>query len=229
MSETRAKLVRGVQTVVVMVVWIAGLFLGAGTLDWPRGWISAAVYCVGMGAASILVSRINPEVAAARSKWRRKDTKGFDKVILGILLPLATLQPVVAGLDAVRFEWWPLPSFWLWPAIVVFALAMVLITWTLAVNRHAETTVRIQTDRGHQVVTTGPYRFVRHPMYAGALLMYLATPLIWASGAAMLVSLAIIGLLVWRTVLEDRTLQRELPGYADFARRTVYRLIPGLW
>jgi protein-S-isoprenylcysteine O-methyltransferase Ste14 len=116
-----------------------------------------------------------------------------------------------------------------YPGVIVFALAMALVGWTLAVNRHAETTVRIQTDRGHAVVTWGPYRFVRHPMYVGAIFMYAGTPLVWGSVAALGISSAIILLFVWRTVLEDRMLQRELPGYVEYAARTRFRLIPGLW
>jgi protein-S-isoprenylcysteine O-methyltransferase Ste14 len=132
-------------------------------------------------------------------------------------------------MDAVRFGWWPISPFWLVPGILLFVFGMILVTWVLSVNRHAETTVRIQTDRDHQVVTGGPYRFVRHPMYAGAIVMLLGTPLVWGSGAAMAVSLAIIALFVWRTAMEDRTLHRELGGYSDYARVTVYRLVPGLW
>ena len=120
-------------------------------------------------------------------------------------------------------------SGWLIPGAFLFAAAMSLIAWTLAVNRHAETTVRIQTDRGHAVVTTGPYRFVRHPMYAGAIVMYVTTPLIWGSGVALAISAAIIALLIWRTGMEDRTLQRELPGYSEYAARTRFRLAPGIW
>jgi protein-S-isoprenylcysteine O-methyltransferase Ste14 len=182
-----------------------------------------------MGITSIVVNRTNPELMVERAKWRRKDTKPFDKIFFAVMLPLASVQPLVAGMDAVRYLWWPIAAVWILPGVVLFAVAMALVTWTLAVNRHAETTVRIQTDRGHQVVTGGPYRFVRHPMYAGAILMYLATPLMWGSGVSMVVSFGIIALFIWRTRMEDRTLQRELPGYAEYACRTAYRLIPGVW
>ena len=83
--------------------------------------------------------------------------------------------------------------------------------------------------QGHELITTGPYRFVRHPMYSGAIVMYLATPLMWGSGAALIISVAISALFVWRTGMEDRTLQAELPGYHEFAAQTTCRLVPGLW
>ena len=220
---------RAIQIVAPMGIWIAGLFLGAGTAHWARGWISSAVYVIGMTVSGLIVRRANPGLIAERANWRRKDTKGFDKVFLAALMPLAMLQPVVGGMDAVRFGWLPISLTWLWPGIVLCGAAMSLVKWTLAVNRHAETTVRIQADRGHTVVTTGPYGFVRHPMYSGCILMFFAIPLMWGSGAAMAISVILSALFVWRTVMEDRTLQSELPGYPEYARRTVFKLIPGIW
>jgi protein-S-isoprenylcysteine O-methyltransferase Ste14 len=212
-----------------VTVWIGSLFVGAGRADWTRGWISVGMYVIGMAAVGVVMRRANPELMAERSQWRRKDTKGFDKVFLAAMFPLATIQPLIAGMDAVRFRWSSVAFAWVYPGAAVFAVAMVLVGWTLAVNRHAETTVRIQVDRGHTVVTWGPYRFVRHPMYAGAILMYASTPLVWGSVAALGISGAIIALFVWRTFMEDRMLQRELPGYVEYAARTRYRLVPGLW
>jgi protein-S-isoprenylcysteine O-methyltransferase Ste14 len=211
------------------VLWIVALFGGAGSLNWSRGWISVAMYVVGMLAIGLVVRRYNAPVMEARSQWRRADTKPFDKFFLGVLFPLVFLQPVVAGLDAVRFHWSSMPFETVYVGAALFAPAMALIAWTLAVNRHAETSVRIQTDRGHTVVSSGPYRVVRHPMYVGAILMYAATPLFWGSVWASAISGLLIALFVWRTALEDRTLRRELPGYEEYARRTRDRLLPGLW
>ncbi len=220
---------RILQTAFTVAVWIGSLFLGAGSARWMRGWISVVMYVLGMTAIGIVMQRANPELMAERAKWRRKDTKGFDKLFLAAMLPLATVQPFIAGMDVVRFRWSSLGFAWVYPGVIVFALAIFLMGWAVAVNRHAETTVRIQTDRGHTVVTWGPYRFVRHPMYVGAILMYVGTPLVWGSVAASWISGAIILLFVWRTALEDRTLQRELPGYVEYAARTRFRLVPGLW
>ncbi len=210
-------------------LWIVSLFAGAGRLDWPRGWISVAVYVIGMGALGLIVHRFNPGLLQQRAKWRRKDTKRFDKVFLAILLPVSLLQPAVAGMDVVRFRSSSMPPAVLYPGVALFGLALALIAWTLVVNRHAETSVRIQTDRGHSVVDSGPYRFVRHPMYVGAIIMNVGTPLLWGSLWAMAVGGFLIALFVWRTALEDRTLRRELAGYEDYAGRTRHRLVPGLW
>jgi protein-S-isoprenylcysteine O-methyltransferase Ste14 len=210
-------------------LWIAALFLGAGRLDWPRGWFCVSLYVVGMGTLGLIVHRLNAPLMEARAKWRRDDTKSFDKVFFAVLLPLVYAQPALAGLDAVRFGWSSMPAGWAYAGAFLFALALSLITWTMVVNRHAEATVRIQADRDHRVVSSGPYRVVRHPMYAGAILMYVATPLMLGSMWAMLATGAMTACFIWRTAREDDTLRRELPGYEDFAARTRYRLFPGLW
>jgi protein-S-isoprenylcysteine O-methyltransferase Ste14 len=218
-----------IQMIASPVTWIIALFGAAGRLDWTRGWICVALYVVGMAAIGLIVRRFNAPLMEARAKWRRKDTKSFDKVFLRILIPLVYVQAAVAGLDVVRFRWSSMPFDLVYGGAILFALAIALIAWTLAVNRYAETTVRIQTDRGHSVVESGPYRIVRHPMYVGAILMYLATSLILGSVWALALAGLLAALFIWRTALEDRTLRRELSGYEEYAARTRYRLVPGLW
>lgn len=218
-----------IRTIASPALWIGALFGGAGRLDWTRGWICFALYAVGMSSIGVIVGRANAPLMQARAKWRHQDTKHFDKVFLRFLLPLVFLQPLVAGLDAERFRWSSMPFGWVYVGAALFAPAVALIAWTLAVNRFAETTVRIQTERGHTVVASGPYRIVRHPMYVGAILMYLATVLVLGSVWALAPTGVLIALFVWRTAMEDRTLRRELAGYEEYAARTRYRLAPGLW
>jgi protein-S-isoprenylcysteine O-methyltransferase Ste14 len=220
---------RIVQVTLFTTLWIVALFVAAGRWDWTRGWLFVALYLAGMGALAAIVRRTQPDLLAARAQWRRKDAKPFDKVFLAIFAPLATAQPAVAGLDVERFHWSSMPPRVLYAGIALFVPAFALMAWAMAVNPHAETTVRIQTDRGHRVVTAGPYRFVRHPMYVGAMLLYVASALVLGSLWALVTAGLIAGALVCRTALEDRTLRRELPGYEDFASRTRYRLVPGLW
>lgn len=217
------------QVAVSTGLWFAALLGGAGRFDWLRGWIYVAAYLILLGAAAAVVHRTNPDLYEARAHWRHKDTKRFDKVILALFLPLYFIQPAIAGLDNARFGWWPIGFEAVYPGLVLFAAAIVLLTSAMAVNRFAESTVRIQTDRGHSVVSTGPYRAIRHPMYVAAILMAVGTPLILGSMWALLVAGAITLLLFIRTALEDRTLRRELPGYEEYAARTRYRLIPGIW
>jgi len=221
---------RRIGQVVVNYVWFtAALFLAAGRLDWTRGWISVALCVVSFTAMGLIIRRYNPGLMAERARWRRKDAKRFDKIFMAVYLPLTLLQPVVAGLDAVRFRWSSIPFAFVYVGAVLFLVSVVLLTWAMALNPYAEASVRIQSDRGHQVITSGPYRFVRHPMYAGFVPMYLAMPLVWGSVWALVLSVVIILLFVCRTAREDQTLRRELLGYEEDSARTRYRLLPGVW
>lgn len=204
-------------------------FLGAGRLDWTRGWIYAAVF-VGMSVAgSLLVQLANPGLLDARAKGIRKDTKSFDRIFYLLFLPLALLYPLLAGLDAVRFSWWPLPGWTVVPGVLLFVTGSLVTTWTMVVNRHAESTVRIQDDRGHAVVSDGPYRLVRHPMYLGTLIGLPGGALMLGSGWSLVPVLLIVVLFVWRTAHEDRALRQELAGYEAYAALTPYRLLPRVW
>jgi len=212
-----------------MAFWIALCFGGAGRIDWVRGWICATVYAICVPISGEVVRRLNRELMLARDQWKRHPMTRFDKVILSIYLPLFFLQVLVAGLDAVRYRWLPLPMGTTIPGVLLFVAGMALVTWTMVVNPFAEATVRIQAERGHVVVSRGPYRTVRHPMYVGMILMFPATALILGSGWAMVVAGVMAVLIIWRTANEDKFLLRELPGYQEFAVRTKWRLLPGVW
>ncbi len=217
------------QLVVFTALGTAALFGGAGRLNWVRGWICEGIYTVTSVVSRIFVQRLNPGLLEERENWRRKDTKPFDKVFFRLLLPLSLAQPILAGMDAVRFRWWPLPIWSIYPGIALYIIGMTLVTWTMAVNPHAETTVRIQSDRSHTVIRSGPYRIVRHPMYVGIILALPAAALMPGSMWALVPAVLMAILFIWRTALEDQTLRRELPGYEEYCEGTRYRLLPGLW
>jgi protein-S-isoprenylcysteine O-methyltransferase Ste14 len=157
-----------------------------------------------------------------------KGTETWDWVWEGLFSPVLVSILVVAGLD-IRSGWAPLP-LWVWPiGLVLFVLGGGLFLRAMAENPFFEKTVRIQSERGHHVIDTGPYRTVRHPGYVGMFAFILSFPLLLTSAWALLpTALTMIGLLV-RTALEDRTLQNKLPGYADYVARVRWRLIPGVW
>ena len=209
--------------------WTGSIFLSAGRLDWVRGWISVALWVAGMGAIGIVGYRYNPAVMIARSQRHRKDTKHFDKIFWAFYFPLVIIQPVMAGLDVVRFRWSSMGFSFVYIGAIAFIVAVVLMAGVLCVNPFAEETVRIQTDRGQTVITSGPYRFVRHPMYTGSIFLYLGNPLVLGSVWAFIVGVVIAALLIWRTSREDATLQQELRGYEEFTKQTRYRLLPGIW
>jgi protein-S-isoprenylcysteine O-methyltransferase Ste14 len=218
---------RTVQAGVAVAVWIGGTFLGAGRLGWTRGWAAVALYFAGVAAIGVVEQRYNPGLSAARARFRRQDTRWFDKIFFPLMLPLTFLEP--AGADAGCARCSSLAFALLYPGAVLVALASALFAWVVAVNPFAETTVRIQTDRGHKVITRGPYRIVRHPMYVGAMLLYIGLPMVWGSRWAAEMSAAVIVLFAWRTAMEDGTLRRELAGYQEYAAQTRFRLLPGIW
>ncbi|MDF1563187.1 MAG: isoprenylcysteine carboxylmethyltransferase family protein [Deltaproteobacteria bacterium] len=224
----RAVIRRAVQVLLTASLWFVAFFLAAGTLSWRRVWWYAALSLVLLLVNFVWVMPRNPEVIAERGRLH-EGTKGFDKVFTVVFSLALLAAPVVAGLDAVRFGWSVLSEGWAGVGLVVVALGNLPITWAMGENPHLETTVRIQEERAHRVIDTGPYRLVRHPMYTGILLQQLAVPLVCGSLWAYLPAGLIVGALVVRTALEDRTLQAELPGYREFTTRTRYRLLPGLW
>ena len=206
-------------------------FVSAGRIDIVRGWLYLVLAFIGMFGGIAIVSLFDPELVNARGLWKnKKGTKGWDKVIvrLYVLFGFYAL-PVVAGLDVGRFRWSNLGVHFAIVGIVLFIVGAVLIHWAMLVNRHFETTVRIQKDRDHRVITTGPYRIVRHPGYVGVILWGISTPLIIGSLYGLIPGTVAVILIIIRTCLEDRLLRSELNGYAEYSKRVRYRLLPGLW
>ncbi len=203
------------------------LFVCAGRLDWWEAWAFEGIYLLGIIAVGLVMLVRNPEVINERGRMP-ENTKSWDKVIAVFYLIFMLGTWVVAGLDA-RFAWSTMPLALKIIGGIGLAVWLLLIFWVMRVNTFLSTLVRIQDERGHYTVTSGPYRYVRHPMYATMVILFWAAPLLLGSWWA-LAPAALNGLVfVVRTALEDRTLQAELPGYADYARRVRYRLVPGLW
>ena len=158
-----------------------------------------------------------------------KGTKRWD-IAWGVVFgPILISIYIVAGLDAVRFEWSTMSALF-WPVgLIVFLAGTALFSWSMGVNPFFEKTVRIQTERGHRVIDTGPYAFVRHPGYLGFFGWCLSAPLLLGSWWAFVPAvLSVVGLVV-RTALEDRTLREELEGYEAYSNRVPHRLLPGIW
>jgi protein-S-isoprenylcysteine O-methyltransferase Ste14 len=202
------------------------LFLSGG-IGWWQGWLFFAVFLLEIALAALYLWRRNPEIYIARSKIH-SGTKPWDKVAMFFLLSSLMAVFPVAGFDR-RFEWSSVPIWLVLLGHVSLTLGMLGSVWVEAVNKFAEPSVRVQVERGHKVVDTGPYRVVRHPMYATAFFLFfgfaLALGSLWALVPAAVASLVLIP----RTALEDRMLQNELPGYKDYASRVRYRLLPGVW
>jgi protein-S-isoprenylcysteine O-methyltransferase Ste14 len=208
--------------------WLISLFGSAGQLTWNRGWICTVLYLGGLHLSKAVLKKLNPGLLEQRQTPIRNDTKPFDKIFLRLFLSLTIVQPIIAGLD-MRFNGPSMPFWTVYPGIATFILSAALITWVLVKNPHAESSVRIQEDRGHTVIASGPYRFVRHPMYVGLILLHASMALVLGSMWTLALAAVITILFLWRTALEDQTLRQELPGYEEYTTVTRYRLMPGIW
>lgn len=224
-DTSRAVLKRMLQVVITYLVLAATLFVSSGRLNWLWAW---AYLGVGLGILVINTVIVPKELIAERGQ-PGDNVKRWDRVV-ATLAGLATLGvPIVAGLDE-RFGWSSqmIPVVHL-TGLTFFALGQGLFSWAMASNKYFSTAVRIQTDRGHTVATSGPYRYVRHPGYTGYIVSFLGMALALGSLWAIIPAGLIACLLVVRTALEDRTLQDELSGYKDYAQQVRHRLLPGIW
>ena len=215
--------------IVIVIVSLLPLLI-SGRWNWLEGWIYALVNILGFVMSRALAARRHPDLLAERARMmQHTDATSWDKRLAPMVVVGGMLIAPVVGLDA-RFDWSPTFSSTVKIISLIIMLGgFALGSYALIENRFFSGVVRIQTDRGHHVISSGPYRWVRHPGYAGAIMNYLATPLfldaVWAFVPAVLVTI----LLVIRTRLEDKTLQTELEGYHEYASRVRYRLLPRIW
>jgi protein-S-isoprenylcysteine O-methyltransferase Ste14 len=224
--RTTLRMVSGVLLIVGILALL--LFLPAGRMDWIEAWIFVIGYGLFLLAYGIFGLLRDPAQVRERSQ-PGAGVKAWDKIVMPLYtLCLIVLFPV-CGLDAGRFRWSSMPAVvealgWLGMAVAGWIIFRVMTVTTFA-SRAA----RIQENRGQTVVRAGPYRFVRHPMYLGIIVLFFGIPLSLGSWWGLIPAGAIGILFLIRTALEDRMLMHELPGYADYARGTRYRLIQGIW
>jgi protein-S-isoprenylcysteine O-methyltransferase Ste14 len=203
------------------------LFLSVGRWNWVMGWAFVILTALWVGATALVVIPRNPELLVERLGFR-KGAKTWDAMIMSIIGLALVACYIVAGLD-VRYEWTKTSLPLQVAALVIVVLGYALTVWATAANAFFSLIVRIQQERGHTVAADGPYRFVRHPAYVGGVALYLATPVMLGSLWALIPGGLSALLMIVRTVLEDKMLLNELDGYKDYAGRTRYRLLPGVW
>lgn len=198
--------------------------------NWWEAWVYAGISITSFAISRFLAARRNPDILRERARFmQHENAKDFDRILAPLVGLGGGIIPLVAGLDEL-FHW--SPGFSL--PLKIISLIIILAGYTLASyalieNRFFSGMVRIQTDRGHEVVSGGPYRWVRHPGYAGSLITYPVIPLLLDSEWTFIPAILLIIILVIRTYMEDNTLQQELPGYSDYAKQVRYRLVPGVW
>ena len=224
-DSTVVKIIKGMVTVFFI---LALLFVPAGTLSWPEAWLLLFLYFAVVTGALIWMKRNAPDLLKERMT-RNKEIKSWDKMIMTAYSFLLIILLAVPGLDAVRFGWSEVPLVIKALGFVGYIPALVFAFWAMKENAYSSDVVRIQEDRGHTVCTTGPYRFVRHPMYVGVILFVISFPLSLGSLYSFIPASLIVVLFIIRTSLEDKTLQEDLPGYKEYTQKVRYRLFPGVW
>lgn len=212
----------------IFIVFIIITFVTAGRLDYWQGWVFN-----GLNIFFILITYIVLIDRKDLIKERLKPGKGmkqWDRIYYAVSTPIFFVMFIISILDATRFYWEPsVPFSIMLMGIILYSIGQVIALWAKRVNKFFSSVVRIQTERNQTVCTNGPYRFVRHPGYAGGLIFTIGTPLLLGSFWGLFPAIITIILLSGRTYMEDKTLKTELPGYNDYAQRVKYRLIPYIW
>jgi len=219
------------QLMLLIPLMLGVLLLSAGRWDWWEAWAYTCLGLIMLLGSRVVVIKKYPDLALERSQAPDKDNvKEWDRFLMPFTALIAPfLGWIVAGLDQ-RFGWSPdLPNWIQIIGLVIIQIGSLIGTWAMLANRFFSSQVRIQTDRGHKVVKQGPYKYIRHPGYAGGLLSWLATPILFSSYWVIIPTILAITVNVIRTFKEDQTLQEELPGYDEYAKEVKYRLLPGIW
>ena len=215
-----------------MAVFAVALLWPAGTWYWWEGWVVVGLWTGYAILMTYYLARHDPALLAERMKLTplHKEQKKWDKVIMLLFLVAGIGFYVLPGFDVVRYEWSePLPIWMRIPAMLVHLPCFLALGWVLRENTYLSKAVIIDRSRGQHVISTGPYELVRHPMYLIVIILIFAVPVSLGSRYTLILALFLAMLLVLRTYLEDRVLHTELEGYSEYAQKTKYRLIPGIW
>lgn len=230
MEERNAAIKQMMLSTAMLAIMMAVFYISAGRTDIPQSWFLFCAAFVYFVASNFALYRYNPRLLIQRLKLRREGSKTWDEVLVRVSnLTVLLLVPAVAGLDIGRYGWSSLGLPYAVMGIVFLIVSSVLVNWAMIENPYFEPTMRIQNDRNHRVVTTGPYAIVRHPGYLSGILWIASVPLILGSLYTLAPFILYTVLMTLRTYLEDRTLEEELPGYTEYAEVVKHRLFPGIW
>ncbi|MFX1570137.1 MAG: methyltransferase family protein [Promethearchaeota archaeon] len=212
----------------IIISFLALLFI-SGKWNWLNAWIYLGISVISQTANVLLSIKKNPGMLNERGKIVKEGTKTFDKVFVTLTMPIILISMAIIALDAVVFRWSFMPEYFLIIGIFISFPGFILGVWVMMTNPYFELTVRIQEDRHHIVINSGPYKIIRHPGYASEIILLFSTPMMLGSWWGYIpIGVMILGFIV-RTALEDNTLRNELSGYEEYAKRTRYRLVPHIW
>jgi len=217
------------QVAITLLVYALPLFLRAGIHAWLAAWIFLALWFGFWFLILVWLFRQNPDLFWERMRIQTSDQKGLDKIIYPLLYISLFLWLLFTAYDAARFHWSPVPIWLQGFGAIILICSFFLFFLTFRENTFLSPLVRVQQDRGQTVISTGPYHYVRHPMYAATLIFVIGTPLLLGAWYGILVGPVVALVLAWRSVLEELTLQKELPGYLEYMAQVKYRLVPFVW
>lgn len=216
------------QNLVVVVGMGALLFAAAGTFDWPPAWFYLILSALLGPACGLWLAKTNPGLLAERLKMTAAEQPVADKLFMAVFMLAIVIWVVVMGVDW-RMVASDVPLVLQLLGLAMFFASTGFIMWVFHENSFAAPVVKVQAERHQQVVSTGPYAHVRHPMYAGVMLYFIGIPLLLGSWWGLAMVPIFLVLFAIRSRIEERTLVAGLPGYADYMSRVRYRLFPGLW
>jgi protein-S-isoprenylcysteine O-methyltransferase Ste14 len=217
------------QTSFFVVAMGAVLFASAGTLHWPAAWVYLATSAVLGPACGLWLAKTDPALLAERMRLTARDEQpAADKKFMLVFAATALIWIIAMGLDR-RLDASDVAFALQALGLAMYLLSTGFILWVFHENSFAAPVVKVQTERDHHVISTGPYAFVRHPMYSGVMLFFVGVPLLLGSWWGLAITPLFAVLFAIRTGIEERALIADLPGYADYAARVRYRLLPGIW
>ena len=217
-------------TSIFLMIQIILFYFSANQIIKPRAWYYFITVFIHYLISTIIQYKLNPQLVIQRLKRKREGSKTWDEFLVRTSnLTIIIAIPIIAGLDIGRYNWSYLGLNYVWIGLFLAILSTILLNYTMISNKYFEPTVRIQKEKHHKVITSGPYRIIRHPGYLSGILFAISIPLLIGSlfsfiGVGMYIIIIII-----RTWLEDNTLQKELEGYEEYTRQVRYRLLPGIW
>jgi protein-S-isoprenylcysteine O-methyltransferase Ste14 len=226
--QVNVKLLIG-QSAALFVLFALALFLPAGTIAWLAGWIFLGLFFGFYLAVTVWLFQHNPGLVQERMRLSTSDQQGWDQVLFPLIFVLFFVWLILMALDSVRFQWSQVPVWLQIVGIILLVCSFYLLFLTFQENSYLSPVVRIQEERGQTVISTGPYHYVRHPMYAAIVIFMVGTALLLGSWYGIVLGLILGVILARRAVLEERTLRAELPGYGAYMAQVKYRLIPYVW
>ena len=217
------------ETIGFFVVFGLALFLPAGTLAWRAGWIFLLLFFGFYLLVTMWLYTHNPGLMQERLRLGASDQKGWDKILFPLMEIFFIVWLIFISLDAVRFHWSLVP-FWIQAiGTLVLLCSFYFLFLIFRENSYLSPVVRVQEERGHTVVSSGLYHYVRHPMYTAILVFIVGTSLLLGSWYGLIFVIICMAILARRAVLEERTLRAELPGYSSYMAQVKYRFIPYIW